>query len=245
MTFIMFFLQVHLLLLAMVWAKLLRPWLRLYRGALVEDSRWPQCVVIYKSVTNCSISSPVSITCTSVRTLVKKSPDTSEVNAMLDKQDNPKIQLFGLENELMAVLTKHQAKAQADKRGLRLVEVDGTAKPYPVYQLMTGKDLHKQQMEQRQSKKGKVTEKSFRLATKISQHDLDIKLKQMEQNLVKGNRVKLIVYMTKSSSPQVWAWSMCLMGSVWDFVFLCTEISHVSSHDYLGKPPSSTMAKVV
>ncbi|XP_064608613.1 translation initiation factor IF-3-like isoform X2 [Liolophura sinensis] len=185
-----------------MWVKLLRPWLRLYRGALVEDSRMPQCLLIYKSFTNNSISSPVSVNYTSVRTLMKKSPNTSEVNAVLDKQDNPKIQLFGLENELMAVLTKHQAKAQAEKRGLKLVEVDGTAKPYPVYQLMTGKDLHKQQMEQRQNKKGKLTEKSFRLATKISQHDLDIKLKQMEQNLMKGNRVKLIVNTTKFSSPQ-------------------------------------------
>lgn len=80
-----------------------------------------------------------------------------------------------------------------DEKGFKLVLLDAHKDP-PVYQLMTGKQIHEKQMELWEKHKAKaapVQVKELAFSTGISAHDLSTKLKQVESWLEKNHHVRV------------------------------------------------------
>ncbi|XP_003225558.1 translation initiation factor IF-3, mitochondrial [Anolis carolinensis] len=84
-----------------------------------------------------------------------------------------------------------------DERGLRLVLLSEKADP-PVYRLMSGHQIHEERMKLREKQKanpsnGPVQQKEITLSTTIAQHDLDTKIKQIQQWIDKKHHVRVTV----------------------------------------------------
>ncbi|TSL28307.1 Translation initiation factor IF-3, mitochondrial [Bagarius yarrelli] len=103
--------------------------------------------------------------------------------------------------------TVHRANAirLMDEKGLKLVPVNENAKP-PVYRLMSGKQIHDEQMKLREKQKSKVTGiiqvKDLTLFSDIAPHDLDTKLKQVTSWLEKKHHVRLALKPGRDQSKQ-------------------------------------------
>ena len=99
------------------------------------------------------------------------------------------------EGEMLGVMTVQEAMAEAEKRGLDLIEVAPDAKP-PVCRII---DYGKFRYEQRKKvkdaqKKSKQTElKGIRVRPKTDDHDLDFKSRNALKFLRKGDKVKFTV----------------------------------------------------
>jgi len=107
----------------------------------------------------------------------------------------PKVRLIDAEGKQMGILPRKQALEIARKEGLDLVEVAPQANP-PVCRLLDyGK--FKYQMDKKRKKNRKKqssdTLKEIRLSYKIGEHDLQIKVRKVEQFLREGHRVKLSI----------------------------------------------------
>uniref|UniRef100_A0A4W6FQW9 Translation initiation factor IF-3, mitochondrial n=1 Tax=Lates calcarifer TaxID=8187 RepID=A0A4W6FQW9_LATCA len=78
-----------------------------------------------------------------------------------------------------------------DRQGLKLVLLDQNKDP-PVYQLMSGKQIHQEQLKQREkAKPATVQLKELTFSPCIASHDLHTKLKQVESWLEKKNHVRI------------------------------------------------------
>lgn len=88
-----------------------------------------------------------------------------------------------------------------DEKGLKLVLLNEHQDP-PVYQLMTGKQIHEEQLKQREKKKAKaatVQVKELVFSLGIGAHDLTTKLKQAEGWLEKKHHIKFTLRSEKNS----------------------------------------------
>ncbi|XP_030056190.1 translation initiation factor IF-3, mitochondrial [Microcaecilia unicolor] len=128
------------------------------------------------------------------------------------KKDDPSARTFGsigrkIPHRLIHVIsesgedlgTMHRADVIRimDERGLKLVPVRENADT-PVYQLMTGKQIHEEQLKHREMKKAKpktgptqIKELTFSVA--IAKHDLETKRKQIQLWLEKKHHVRITV----------------------------------------------------
>ncbi|KAM9440861.1 translation initiation factor IF-3, mitochondrial isoform 1-T3 [Clarias gariepinus] len=92
-----------------------------------------------------------------------------------------------------------------DEKGLKLVPVNENAEP-PVYRLMSGKQIHEEQMRLREKQKAKATGvvqvKDLTLSSDIALHDLDTKLKQVSIWLEKKHHVRLTLRPRREQSDQ-------------------------------------------
>lgn len=82
-----------------------------------------------------------------------------------------------------------------DEEGLKLVLLSENKDP-PVYQLMSGKQIHEEQLKMREKKKEKgapVQVKELSFSSGIASHDLATKLKQVENWLEKKHHVRITV----------------------------------------------------
>ncbi|MBN3299161.1 IF3M factor, partial [Amia calva] len=82
-----------------------------------------------------------------------------------------------------------------EQRGLKLVPVRESAQP-PLYRLMTGKQIHEEQIKLREKQKAKpgLTQvKEVTLSSDIAQHDLDTKVKQVHSWVEKKHHVRVTV----------------------------------------------------
>ncbi|XP_043929210.1 translation initiation factor IF-3, mitochondrial [Protopterus annectens] len=82
-----------------------------------------------------------------------------------------------------------------DERGLKLVPMKENADP-PVYRLMTGKQIHEEQMKLREKQKantksGPTQIKELTLSADIAKHDLETKMKQIQQWIDKNHHVRI------------------------------------------------------
>ncbi len=83
------------------------------------------------------------------------------------------------------------AIAQAQEKGLDLVEVSPIANP-PVCKFTDfGQFQYNRSKKHKEQKKKKVEIKGIRLSLKIGQHDLNFKRKQAEKFLKQGDKVKI------------------------------------------------------
>ncbi|XP_069495158.1 translation initiation factor IF-3, mitochondrial [Ambystoma mexicanum] len=90
-----------------------------------------------------------------------------------------------------------------DERGLKLVPLRENAEP-PVYRLMTGKQIHEEQLMLKEknkasSKAGSTQVKELSFSACIAKHDLETKTKQIQQWIEKKHHVRITVQRGGSS----------------------------------------------
>jgi translation initiation factor IF-3 len=95
----------------------------------------------------------------------------------------------------LGIMSRDDALRAAEDVELDLVEISPSSEP-PVAKIIDwGKYQYQKMKEQQRNKKGtKASEiKQMRLGLKISQNDLEIKLRKMREFLSRGDKVKILV----------------------------------------------------
>ena len=92
-----------------------------------------------------------------------------------------------------------EAKNKADLAGLKLVIIDDQSAP-PQFKLMKGSELYQLQMKakdesrvEKESSNKPMKEKEVEINLGISDHDLDTKLKMINNFYTKGHSIKIIL----------------------------------------------------
>lgn len=95
--------------------------------------------------------------------------------------------------ENLGNMHRSDAMRMMDERGLKLVLLTDNKDP-AVYQLMSGKQIHEEQLKLKEKQKVKaapVQMKEFTLSMGIAAHDLSTKLKHVESMLEKKHHIKI------------------------------------------------------
>ncbi len=96
---------------------------------------------------------------------------------------------------MVGVVPLRQAQEMADEKELDLVNMSPDAKP-PVCKIMDyGKFRYEQNRKEKESKKNQkvVTVKEIRTSVRVQEHDLNVKIKNIEKFLEEGDKVKVSV----------------------------------------------------
>ncbi|XP_027690904.1 translation initiation factor IF-3, mitochondrial [Vombatus ursinus] len=93
-----------------------------------------------------------------------------------------------------------------EEQNLRLVLRNASADP-PVYQLMSGSQIHEEQLRLREKEKTQAKTrppqlKELTFSSNIAQHDLDTKMKQIQQWIEKKYQVQITVKKGKATDPE-------------------------------------------
>ncbi|MCD6353034.1 MAG: translation initiation factor IF-3 [Proteobacteria bacterium] len=107
----------------------------------------------------------------------------------------PKVFLIDAEGEQLGVKSSQEALKLAEEKGMDLVEVDPNAKP-PVCRIMDyGKYKYQQnkraQEARRKQSQTVVTLKEIKLRPRTDEHDLNLKIRNVEKFLANRNKVKI------------------------------------------------------
>lgn len=108
----------------------------------------------------------------------------------------PRLRVVDQDGSQLGILSKQEALRMADEQGLDLVEISPSADP-PVAKIIDWGKYNYQRTKQQQKNKrnAKATElKQMRFGLKISEHDLNVKLKKVTGFLEEGHKVKLVVF---------------------------------------------------
>ncbi|XP_035291313.1 translation initiation factor IF-3, mitochondrial [Anguilla anguilla] len=103
------------------------------------------------------------------------------------------LQVIGHDGANLGTMHRADVLRLMDQEGLKLVPRNENKDP-PVYQLMTGKQIHEEQLklrEKQKNKAGPVQVKELTLSSDIGSHDLDTKLRQIQSWLSKKCHVRL------------------------------------------------------
>lgn len=122
--------------------------------------------------------------------LVISAKDTRRINEDIKASE---VRLIDVDGKQLGVVSIEQALSMAQERGTDLVEVAPTAKP-PVCRLLDyGKFLYETQKREREARKSqtKVEIKEIRLRPKISEHDINYRLRDARKFLERGAKVKV------------------------------------------------------
>ena len=95
----------------------------------------------------------------------------------------------------LGVLKRDEALAEAEERGLDLVEITARSNP-PVCRIMDyGRFKYEQSKKERAAKKGSSTTelKEIKFRPKTDKHDLDFKIKHVTRFLEEGNKCRLVI----------------------------------------------------
>lgn len=105
------------------------------------------------------------------------------------------VRLIDEDGKQIGIVPLQKALEIAEEKGLDLVEVAPFAKP-PVCRILDwGKYRYEQKKKEKQNK-GKTKEvKEIRISFRISQHDLENKLKNAKKFLEKNHKVKIILFL--------------------------------------------------
>jgi translation initiation factor IF-3 len=113
----------------------------------------------------------------------------------------PEVRVITVLGENLGILPVSQAIAEAQKRGLDLIEISPTAVP-PVAKIMDyGKYLYDEKKKQKVSKSRTLTTELKVIQVKIGtgEHDLELKAKKVSAWLDEGNRVKIDLFLVGRS----------------------------------------------
>ena len=105
------------------------------------------------------------------------------------------LRVISATGEQLGVMGLGAALRLAEEQGLDLIEIVATASP-PVAKIMDyGKFRYDQTKREKENKKAQhqVKVKEVKLSPNISEHDLDVKLRQAREFLEKGNKVKVTI----------------------------------------------------
>lgn len=108
----------------------------------------------------------------------------------------PQLRVIDADGQQIGVLDRAEALSLAIDRGLDLVEVSPGARP-PVAKIVDWGKYNYQRTKQLQKNRAhsKSQElKQMRLGLKISDHDLEVKLKKVSNFIEDGSKVKIIVF---------------------------------------------------
>ena len=109
----------------------------------------------------------------------------------------PELRVVTAEGENLGVISLATALAEAQKRGVDLIEISPTAVP-PVAKIMDyGKYLYDEKKKQKVAKSKTVTSELKIVQVKIGtgEHDLELKAKKISEWLAEGNRVKVDLFL--------------------------------------------------
>ncbi|KAK1169349.1 translation initiation factor IF-3, mitochondrial-like, partial [Acipenser oxyrinchus oxyrinchus] len=107
------------------------------------------------------------------------------------------VQVINEDGENLGNMHRADVIRMLDERGLKLVPLRENADP-PVYRLMSGKQIHQEQLKLREKQKAKsgagpTQIKELTFSSDIAQHDLETKVKQIQQWIEKRHHVRLTV----------------------------------------------------
>ncbi|XP_043846596.1 translation initiation factor IF-3, mitochondrial [Dromiciops gliroides] len=116
------------------------------------------------------------------------------------------LQLFDGNGNNLGTMHRAEVIRLMEEQNLRLVLRKADADP-PVYQLMTGSQIHEEQLQLRekkkvQSKTGPPQLKELTFSSNIAQHDLDTKMKQIHQWIEKKYQVQITIKKGKTADPE-------------------------------------------
>ncbi|XP_018590191.1 translation initiation factor IF-3, mitochondrial isoform X2 [Scleropages formosus] len=103
------------------------------------------------------------------------------------------LQVIGVSGEDLGTMHRADVIRLMDQEGLKLVPVNLSQEP-PIYRLMTGKQIHEEQLklrEKQKNKAGPVLLKELTLFTDIGPHDLHTKLRQVQSWLERRHHVRV------------------------------------------------------
>lgn len=108
----------------------------------------------------------------------------------------PELRVVDETGNQLGVMSRQEAMRLADDQGLDLVEISPNAKP-PVAKIVDWGKFNYQRTKQQQKnrKLAKAAElKQMRFGLKISDHDLEVKLKKVTGFLESGHKVKIVIF---------------------------------------------------
>lgn len=117
----------------------------------------------------------------------------SQERAINEEIRAKEVRLIGDDNTQLGIMSRREALALAEEKGMDLVLIAPEAAP-PVCKIMDyGKFRFEQAKREKEARKNqKVTElKEVRLSATIEEHDIDIKAKAANRFLVEGDKVKV------------------------------------------------------
>lgn len=141
-----------------------------------------------------------------------KSQETIMNNAIRAKE----LRVLGEDGEQFGIISRDEALAIAEKKGLDLVMMSPDAKP-PVAKIMDyGKFKYQQEKKKKEAKKNqKIIEvKEVKFSCKIAENDIAYKVKHAREFLEKGKHVKLRVFLRgrEMANPE---WGIEVLNRVW------------------------------
>ncbi|MBD3793742.1 MAG: translation initiation factor IF-3 [Campylobacterales bacterium] len=126
------------------------------------------------------------------------------------------LRVLGEDGEQFGIISRDEALAIAEKKGLDLVMMSPDAKP-PVAKIMDyGKFKYQQEKKKKEAKKNqKIIEvKEVKFSCKIAENDIAYKVKHAREFLEKGKHVKLRVFLRgrEMANPE---WGIEVLNRVW------------------------------
>ncbi|XP_003971952.2 translation initiation factor IF-3, mitochondrial [Takifugu rubripes] len=117
----------------------------------------------------------------------------ASVTAVGRKIPQRQIQVISDTGENMGTMHRADVIRLMDEKGFRLVLLSEQKDP-PLYKLMTGKQIHDEQLKRREKQKSKAAPaqvKELTFTHGIAAHDLTVKVKQIESWLEKNNHIRV------------------------------------------------------
>ncbi|KFP24692.1 hypothetical protein N325_10639, partial [Colius striatus] len=113
------------------------------------------------------------------------------------------LHVISQDGESLGNMHRAEALKLMDKHDLKLVLLQENAEP-PVYRLMTGQQIHEEQMRRAEKRKASpkavVVQKELSFSSSIAKNDLDTKTKQIAQWIEKKCHVKVTIRQAKGSN---------------------------------------------
>ena len=103
----------------------------------------------------------------------------------------PEVRLVDEEGKFIGIISTKEALIMAREKGFDLVEISPKEKP-PVAKFLNFGQLQYEEQKRRKREKAKlkiIETKGIRLSLRISQHDLDTKLKQVQKFFEKKHKI--------------------------------------------------------
>ena len=109
----------------------------------------------------------------------------------------PEVRVIGASGEQLGIMSSKEAQLLANKQGVDLVEIAANANP-PVVKIIDWGKYQYQKMKEEAKNRKKAREKQselkqMKIGLKISDNDLNIKVRKMRSFLDDGDRVKIMI----------------------------------------------------
>lgn len=140
----------------------------------------------------------------------------SQETIMNDAIRAKELRVLGEDGEQFGIISRDEALAIAEKKGLDLVMMSPDAKP-PVAKIMDyGKFKYQQEKKKKEAKKNQriIEVKEVKFSCKIAENDIAYKVKHAREFLEKGKHVKLRVFLRgrEMANPE---WGIEVLNRVW------------------------------